>query len=71
VLPAEHQSLYDGMRGRWVIGTPEQALARVIELAETYAVHEVMVHPVAGSYADADGARAESRERTLELLAAG
>jgi luciferase family oxidoreductase group 1 len=71
VLPAEHQSLYDGMRGRWVIGTPEQALARVTELAETYAVHEVMVHPVAGSYADADGARADSRERTLELLAAG
>ena len=42
---------------------------RLAELAATYAVDEVMVHPVAGSTADADLARAETRERTLELLA--
>ena len=66
--PEGHQRLSDAMRGRWVIGTPEQAIDRLAELAATYAVDEVMVHPVAGASADADPGRAESRERTLELL---
>jgi luciferase family oxidoreductase group 1 len=69
-LPAEHERLYDAMRSRWVIGTPEDAWRRLGELASTYSVDEVMVHPVAGSPADAALDRAEHRERTLELLAA-
>jgi luciferase family oxidoreductase group 1 len=68
-LPAQHQSLYDGMRSRWVVGDPETARKQTEELAATFEVDEVMVHPVAGEHADADVARNLGRERTLELLA--
>jgi luciferase family oxidoreductase group 1 len=68
-LSPEHQHLYDAMRRRWVIGKPEDAMDRLAELAATYAVDEVMVHPVAGSTVDADLSRVGARERTLELLA--
>jgi hypothetical protein len=44
-------------------------MRRLTELATTYAVDEVMVHPVAGSPADAAPDRAETREATLEMLA--
>ena len=37
------------MRVRWVIGEPDAARARIEELAATYGVDEVMVHPVAGA----------------------
>jgi luciferase family oxidoreductase group 1 len=67
-LPVEHQRLYDAMRGRWVVGTPDDAMRQLSELASTYAVDEVMVHPVAGSTADAAADRAKTREATLELL---
>jgi predicted TIM-barrel fold metal-dependent hydrolase len=52
-----------------VVGTPEQAAVEIQELAATYQVDEVMVHPVAGATAGSDPERGESRERTLELLA--
>jgi luciferase family oxidoreductase group 1 len=68
-LPAQHQGLYDGMRSRWVVGDPESARKQTEELATTYDVDEVMVHPVAGEHADADPDRNLGRERTLELLA--
>ena len=68
-LGAEHQRLYDAMRARWVIGTPDEVSSQLAELATTYGVDEVMVHPVAGASADADPHRAETREQTLELLA--
>jgi luciferase family oxidoreductase group 1 len=69
-LPAEHQSLYDAMRQRWVVGTPETAYADLHELAATYDVDEVMLHPVAAASADAPLDRSPGREQTLELLAA-
>jgi luciferase family oxidoreductase group 1 len=68
-LAPELERLYDAMRARWIIGTPEECHARLADLASTYAVDEVMVHPVAGSSADADPERAAPRERTLALLA--
>jgi luciferase family oxidoreductase group 1 len=68
-LPAQHQGLYDGMRSRWVVGDPQTARKQTEELAATFDVDEVMVHPVAGEHADADLARNLGRERTLELLA--
>jgi luciferase family oxidoreductase group 1 len=70
-LTPEHAQLGAAMRSRWVVGTPDQAAAQVQELAATYDVDEVMVHPVAGATADSDPQRSESRERTLELLAEG
>jgi luciferase family oxidoreductase group 1 len=68
-LPAQHQAVYDGMRRRWVVGTPETALAELEQLAATYDVDEVMVHPVSGSSAADPVDRTPSRERTLELVA--
>ena len=68
-LSPEHAQLGAAMRDRWVVGSPEQAAVQVQELAATYGVDEVMVHPVAGAPADSDPRRSESRERTLELLA--
>src|SRR4051812_47715693 len=70
-LPAEHEALASAMRGRWVVGTPAHAQAQIGELASEFGVSEVMVHPVAGEYADADPGRNTGRERTLELLAKG
>jgi hypothetical protein len=59
----------DALRSRWVIGTAESALDRIAELASSYAVDEVMVHPVAGAHVGTDPDRSPAREETLRLLA--
>jgi luciferase family oxidoreductase group 1 len=69
VLPAQQVGLAEQMRTRWVVGTPEAAVAQLTGLASTFGVDEVMVHPVAGA-SDADPAdRSLARESTLRLLA--
>jgi alkanesulfonate monooxygenase SsuD/methylene tetrahydromethanopterin reductase-like flavin-dependent oxidoreductase (luciferase family) len=68
-LAPELEQLGESMRSRWVVGTPDRAAVEVEQLAATYEVDEVMVHPVAGSTAAGDPQRGVSRERTLELLA--
>jgi len=68
-LPPAHQDLLDAMASRWVIGTPETARAQIEGLAATYAVDEVMVHPVASAFTGTEPHRSPGRERTLELLA--
>ena len=69
VLADAHVALAEQMRTRWVIGTPESALAELTELAARYGVDEVMVHPIAGA-SEADPAdRSPARETTLRLLA--
>jgi luciferase family oxidoreductase group 1 len=68
-LPREHEGLYAAMRRRWVVGEPAAAREQVAELAATYDVDEVMVHPVAGAYAADEPDRTPARERTLTLLA--
>jgi luciferase family oxidoreductase group 1 len=68
-VPEAHEGLLSAMRRRWVIGTPDDAARRVRELAATYDVDEVMVHPVAGARAGTAPDTAPGRERTLELLA--
>ena len=67
-LPPAHQDLVDAMAKRWVIGSPDTARARIAELAATYDVDEVMVHPVAGAYTGTDPDRSPAREETLRLL---
>jgi luciferase family oxidoreductase group 1 len=57
------------MLARWVVGTPESAAAQVRELAESFGVDEVMVHPVAGAVAGTPADRAPAREESLRLLA--
>ncbi|WP_372729530.1 LLM class flavin-dependent oxidoreductase [Nocardioides sp.] len=71
VLGDQHRQLVDGMRRRWVIGEPEGARARIAELAATYGVDEVMVHPVAGAYAAGPADASPGREQTLRLLVEG
>ena len=68
-LPTAHQDLMDAMAQRWVIGSPATARARIEELAATYDVDEVMVHPVAGAWTGTDPDRSPAREETLRLLA--
>jgi luciferase family oxidoreductase group 1 len=63
-----HRGLLDAMRSRWVIGDPGQARAAVAELAATYGVDEVMVHPVAGAHEGSSPGSSEAREETLRLL---
>jgi luciferase family oxidoreductase group 1 len=59
------------MLERWVVDTPDAAVARVRELATRFGVDEVMVSPGAGSREGEPADRALGRERTLELLAPG
>ncbi len=68
-VPDAHAGLLEAMRRRWVIGTPDSAATQIRELAATYAVDEVMVHPVAGAFVGTDPGAAPAREATLSLLA--
>jgi luciferase family oxidoreductase group 1 len=68
-VPAAHQPVLDAMRTRWVIDAAEEARARVADLAATYDVDEVMVHPVAAAYEGTEPDAAPAREETLRLLA--
>jgi luciferase family oxidoreductase group 1 len=68
-VPPQHQDLADSMLKRWVVDGPEAARARIAELAETFGVEEVMVHPVPGAYAGTAAESSPAREQTLELLA--
>jgi luciferase family oxidoreductase group 1 len=68
-LPDEHRALADQMTQRWVLGTPDEAAKQVAELAATYDVDEVMLHPVAGAYADTPADASPHREESLRLLA--
>jgi luciferase family oxidoreductase group 1 len=68
-LPEAHRPLVEAMRSRWVIGDPATARAQLEELAATYGVDEVMVHPVAAAHVGTDPDRSPAREETLRLLA--
>jgi alkanesulfonate monooxygenase SsuD/methylene tetrahydromethanopterin reductase-like flavin-dependent oxidoreductase (luciferase family) len=62
-IPAAHARMIDGMRNSWVIGAPAEALRRIRELAARFEVDEVMVHPVAGSFAAEDHRTSTGREQ--------
>lgn len=66
--PAD-QGIIDAMAEQHVIGSPEQARAQIETLAATYAVDEVMVHPIASTHCGADPRTAAGHEQTLRLLA--
>lgn len=68
-LTEAQQAMVDSGLRRAVIGTPQQASARIVELAEEFAVDEVMIHPVASARRGADPHKQEARAQTLELLA--
>jgi luciferase family oxidoreductase group 1 len=68
-VPDAHLPLVSAMHERWVIGDPGTAAARLRDLASTYGVDEVMVHPVAGALAGTSADASPAREATLQLLA--
>ncbi|RNL62219.1 LLM class flavin-dependent oxidoreductase [Nocardioides marmoriginsengisoli] len=68
-IPDAHRPLVEAMRRRWVIGTPAAAAGQLRELAATYGVDEVMVHPVAGARQGTPTHSSPAREETLRLLA--
>src|SRR4051794_37314884 len=68
-LPQARLELLETMAERWVIGAPDRARARIEELAATYGVDEVMVHPVAGAFTGTEPGASPAREQTLRLLA--
>ncbi len=65
-----HQALAADMRSRWVVGTAESARRQLDQLAATYGVDEIMLHPIAGAYEADPLDRNPAREATLQLLAA-
>ena len=68
-VPDTQAGLLAAMRSRWVIGTPEEAAKQVRDLAASYDVDEVMVHPVAGALQGTPAGSSPAREDTLRLLA--
>ena len=67
-LPDQHLDLALSMLDRWIVGSPDEAADQVRELATTYDVDEVMLHPVAGAYDGGPADRSPAREDTLRLL---
>ncbi|MBC2932418.1 LLM class flavin-dependent oxidoreductase [Nocardioides sp. zg-1228] len=67
-LTPDQRALAEAMARRWIVGAPEQARARIEELAQEFGVDEVMVHPVAGAAAGTDVRTSPAREETLRLL---
>jgi len=67
-VPDAHRPLIHAMRSRWVVGDPDSARAQLAELAATYDVDEVMVHPVAAAHVGTEPDRSPAREETLRLL---
>ena len=65
----EQRAFGEAMLARWIVGSADQARAQLAELATTYGVDEVMVHPVAGAAAGTDVTTSPNRETTLRLLA--
>lgn len=58
------------MEQRWIIADASGAASELRTLARRHGVDEVMVTPIAGSFASEPTDAAPGRERTLELLAA-
>ncbi|MFV0260776.1 MAG: LLM class flavin-dependent oxidoreductase [Acidimicrobiales bacterium] len=68
-LTPERRQAATSLAEPWIVGTPDNAAKQVAELAERFAVDEVMVHPVAGATAGTAADTTPARERTLDLLA--
>ena len=64
-----HTGLVEMFKRTWIIGSPETAAERVMQLAMSLDVDEIMINPVAGAYAHDDPRRAPNREYTPASLA--
>jgi luciferase family oxidoreductase group 1 len=68
-LSPEQQAIVRREAENYVIGDPDDARAQIDDLAETFAVDEVMIHPIAGAYDGDDPRTASGAQLTLSLLA--
>nr|WP_274637024.1 LLM class flavin-dependent oxidoreductase [Microbacterium bovistercoris] len=64
------QTIVDAMRAKWLVGTGDEVGAALRAFADRWGVDEVMVSPIAGSYAGEPLDVAPGRVQTLELLTA-
>jgi luciferase family oxidoreductase group 1 len=69
-LDAMQEQIIASMRKRWIIGEAAAAADQVRELADHFAVDEVMISAGAGLRIDEPADSSAGRRRTLELLAA-
>ncbi len=69
-MTPEQRTFGNDMTDRWIVSSPARARAQLEELATTYGVDEVMIHPVAGAATGTDVTASLNREATLRLLAA-
>ncbi len=66
--PADPDEL-EALSSAWLIGGVEKVAEEIFELADRYSLSEVMIHPVAGAYADESYGHIAARENTLTQLA--
>lgn len=71
VVDAAARLVIDQMLERWIVDAPEPAARRLVALADTFGVDEVMISPSAASREGEPRDRSLARERTLDLLARG
>jgi luciferase family oxidoreductase group 1 len=67
-MTPEQEAFGRAMAARWVVGDADSARKQVQDLAATYDVDEVMVHPVAGAHTGTEPTASPTREQTLRLL---
>jgi len=65
---AAEQTIIDGARANWLVGDPETVRGQLASFASQHGVDEIMISPVAGSYASEPLDSASGRAQTLELL---
>lgn len=66
---AAEQSLIDGSRANWFVGDAATVRSELASFATRHGVDEIMISPVAGSFASERLDSADGRTQTLELLA--
>ncbi|HTN55462.1 MAG TPA: LLM class flavin-dependent oxidoreductase [Microbacterium sp.] len=67
---AAEQTIIAGARANWLVGDPATVRSELASFATRHGVDEIMISPVAGSYASEPLDSASGRAQTLELLAA-
>ena len=68
-LPEQHRDLVDKMRAKWLVGETTEVVDRLAAFAHEHDVDEVMLHPVAGGFADEGPSTTPGRQQTLRLVA--
>ncbi|MGF3057132.1 LLM class flavin-dependent oxidoreductase [Microbacterium sp. YY-01] len=65
----KEKQVVEAARARWFVGTGQDVAQQVRDFATEHGVDEVMVSPIAGSYAAEPQRTAPGRRQTLQLLA--